>query len=81
MTLEYIWTSQEWKEIFLKFSQDIAKDVSFKIVFGFVLILDILIIRRQEQFTQTIQKYIAVVKEIAISAEWRNKQKFPNTIF
>ena len=31
--------------MFLKFSQDMAKDVSFKIVFGFVLILDILIIR------------------------------------
>jgi hypothetical protein len=31
--------------MFLKFSQDIAKDVTFEIVFGFVLILDILIIR------------------------------------
>jgi hypothetical protein len=31
--------------MFLKFSQDIAKDVTFEIVFGFLLILDILIIR------------------------------------
>jgi hypothetical protein len=31
--------------MFLKFSQDIAKDVRFIIMFGFSLILDILIIR------------------------------------
>jgi hypothetical protein len=35
---EHLW-------VFLEFSQNIAKDVSFKMVFGFVLILDILIIR------------------------------------
>jgi hypothetical protein len=34
-----------WKRIFLKFSQNIAKDDSCKIVFDFVLIFDILIIR------------------------------------
>jgi hypothetical protein len=46
--------------MFLKFSQDIAKDVSFK---------DIGYFNNKEHFTQTLQKYIAVVKEIAISAE------------
>jgi hypothetical protein len=43
-----------------------ATDVSFKIVFGFFSNFGYF---NNEQFTQTIQKYIAVVKEIAISAK------------